>query len=133
MSCASECASAALTDGGFFVGQFFRQTRFGALTGFLGLRFVNVFGANRHVGENGNAFAGDLHKAVADGEENVLAAFFDMDFARDQLRHQAACAAAGCPSRLRLPVSVTMSTSSEKVFASGVTISSLIVAILFYR
>ena len=59
---------------GFFVGDFLGQAGFGQLAGFLGLGFVNVVGFDGHVGENGHAVAGDLHKAVADGEENRVLA-----------------------------------------------------------
>ena len=49
---------------------------------------INVIGLDRHVGENGNTVAGDLHKAVADGQENGFLAFLRNDFACDELCHQ---------------------------------------------
>ena len=55
---------------GFLVADFLGQAGFGPLPGFLGLGLVNVVGLDRHVGEDGHAVAGDLHKTVADGEEN---------------------------------------------------------------
>ena len=73
---------------GFFVGDFFGQARFSPLAGFLGPGFVNVFGANRHVGKNRHAIAGHLHEAVANSEEDRVRPLLCDDFARAQLRHQ---------------------------------------------
>ena len=73
---------------GFFVSDLLSEARFGALAGFLGLGFVNVIGTNRHVGENGDTVAGDLHKAVTNGKKNGFPALLRDDFARDELRHQ---------------------------------------------
>ena len=55
---------------GLLVADFFGQPRFGQLAGFLGLGLVNVVGLDGHVGENGHAVAGHLHKTVAYGEKN---------------------------------------------------------------
>ena len=60
----------------------------GALAGFFRLGLIDVLGADRHVGEDGDAVAGDLHEAVADGEEVILSALARSDLARDHLGHE---------------------------------------------
>jgi hypothetical protein len=72
----------------FLVGNILGKTGLGQPAGLLGLGFVNVVRFNCHVGENGNPVAGDLHKAVADGEENRVLALLRDDFASHELGHQ---------------------------------------------
>ena len=111
---------------GFLVGDFLGEPGLGQPAGFLGFRFVNVIGFDRHVGKNGHAVAGDLHKAVADGEENRVLALLRDDFARDQLGHQ------GHVLRQNTHLALCAGERDHvhvvgEVFASGVTISSLMV------
>jgi thymidylate synthase len=60
--------------GGLLVAQLLREPGLGLAAGFLGLGLVNVIGLDGHVGQHRHALAGDLHKAVAHGQKNVLPA-----------------------------------------------------------
>ena len=71
----------------FRFAEFLRQAGLGLLHGLGSLGFVNVIRPDGHIGEHRHAFAGDLHKAVAHREENILALFAHGDFAGGQLRH----------------------------------------------
>ena len=57
------------------------------MEGLLGGGFVDVVGFDSHVGEDGDAFAGDLDKAVTDREDNAGAIFAGDNFARHELGH----------------------------------------------
>jgi hypothetical protein len=90
-------------DGGvFFVAQLLREAGLCFPQRLNRLGFVNIIGLDGHVGEHGNLAARDLNKAVSHGDENITPGL--------------------------TPASVTMSTTPEKAFASGVTISSWSVA-----
>ena len=96
----------------FFFVEFFRQARFGASAGFFGFGFVDVLRADRHVGQDRDAVAGDFHKAFADGQENRFQPFCAM------ISPATICVISGTccgkmPISPSVPGSVTMSTSSE--------------------
>src|SRR4051794_12492938 len=74
--------------GGFFVIELLGQSGFGALAGFFGFGFVDVFSANSHVGHDRDAFASDLDEAFAYRQEIVAPIFARDDFARNNLGHQ---------------------------------------------
>ena len=74
--------------GGFFIIQFFGEPGFGALAGLFGFRFINGFGANGHIGHDGDTFARNLDKALAHSQEVIVAIFAHDNFAGHDLGHE---------------------------------------------
>jgi len=68
---------------------FWERPRLGQLPRLLGFGLVNVVQLQSPCRlRMANAVAGDLHKAIADGDENRVLPLLRDDFARDKLRHQ---------------------------------------------
>jgi len=72
-------------EGGFLGVEMLGKAGLGAASGLLGAGFVNVFGANRHIGHDGDAFASDFDEAFADSQKIVPALFAGDNFAGDDL------------------------------------------------
>ena len=66
---------------GFFVVELFGQTSFGTAARFLGFRFVDVLGLDRHVGHDGNAIAGDFGEAFTHSQEVILVVLAGVELA----------------------------------------------------
>ena len=70
------------------VSQLLGQPRLGLLAGLFGPRLVDVVGPDGHVGENGHPFTGDLHEALAHGQEVIVTALADGDLPVGDLGHE---------------------------------------------
>ena len=80
----------------FFFVQMLSQARFSAAPGFLGFSFVDILCTNGHVRHDGHPFAGDFHKAFADGQEPIRHHYFgEGEYAQSEMVIQQLLAEAG--------------------------------------